>query len=87
MNPQDEKGTRQQAEHAKFPGRLAFLRKLKARLLRIEPWRRVAKADVYRQGDVGIDLPAGASARDLRPANYKPVEMEKDRPSERPPEG
>ncbi len=82
MNPHEEKGARKHlAEHA------TFLRKLKESLMR--HWRRVARANVYRQGDVGINLPAGASARDLRPADYRPVEMEKenDLPSRGPPAG
>jgi hypothetical protein len=82
MNPHEGKGARKHpAEHA------TFLRKLKETLMR--PWRHVAKANVYRQGDVGIDVPAGASARDLRPADYRPVEMEKenDRPDGRPAAG
>jgi hypothetical protein len=88
MTPHEEKGAeRHPAEHAKFQGWAAFLRKLKASLRRIEPRRRVVPAHVPRPGDVGIDVPAGASARDLRPADYRPVEMENDRPSERPPEG
>ena len=87
MAPHEEKGAGQQAEHAKSLGLVAFLRKLKASLRRIEPRRRVVPAHVHRPGDVGIDVPAGASARDLRPANYRPVEMEDDRPSERPPKG
>lgn len=36
----------------------------------------VQKASVERPGDVGIDLPAGATAGELRPADYHPVEME-----------
>ncbi len=36
----------------------------------------VLMAAVKRTGDVGIDLPAGASARSLEPADYHPVDME-----------
>ena len=35
----------------------------------------IAMATVHRTGDVGLDLPAGASADDLEPADYHPVEM------------
>ncbi len=37
---------------------------------------KVQRARVDRGGDVGIDLPAGAAASELRPADYHPVEME-----------
>ncbi|HYD40465.1 MAG TPA: hypothetical protein VEB43_06510 [Anaeromyxobacter sp.] len=36
----------------------------------------VLMAAVKRTGDVGIDLPAGASARSLQPTDYHPVDME-----------
>lgn len=36
----------------------------------------VQRAKVERPGDVGIDLPAGATAGELRPADYHPIEME-----------
>jgi hypothetical protein len=42
------------------------------------------RAEVKRSGDVGLDLPAGASAAALQPTDYRPVDME---PVERPPEG
>ena len=37
---------------------------------------KVQRARVDRGGDVGMDLPAGATASQLRPADYHPVEME-----------
>jgi hypothetical protein len=37
---------------------------------------KMQRARVDRGGDVGIDLPAGATASQLRPADYHPVEME-----------
>lgn len=37
---------------------------------------KVQRARVDRGGDVGIDLPAGAAASELRSADYHPVEME-----------
>ncbi len=40
----------------------------------------VLMAAVKRTGDVGIDLPAGASARSLQATDYHPVDME---PAER----
>ncbi len=36
----------------------------------------VLMAAVTRTGDVGIDLPAGASSRSLQPTDYHPVDME-----------
>lgn len=36
----------------------------------------VLMAAVTRTGDVGIDLPAGASACSLQPTDYHPVDME-----------
>jgi hypothetical protein len=36
----------------------------------------VLMAAVKRTGDVGIDLPAGASARSLQPTDYHLVDME-----------
>jgi hypothetical protein len=36
----------------------------------------VLMAAVKRTGDVGIDLPAGASARSLQPTDYHPMDME-----------
>ena len=36
----------------------------------------VLMAAVRRTGDVGIDLPAGASARSLLPSDYHLVDME-----------
>jgi hypothetical protein len=36
----------------------------------------VLMAAVKRTGDVGIDLPAGASAKSLEPTDYHPVDME-----------
>ena len=36
----------------------------------------VQRARVDRGGDVGIDLPAGATASELRPVDYHPVDME-----------
>ncbi len=33
-------------------------------------------ASVERPGDVGMDLPAGATAEELKPTDYHPVEME-----------
>jgi len=32
-------------------------------------------ATVHRTSDVGIDLPPGASAEDLTPTDYRPVEV------------
>lgn len=54
-----------------------------ARVLRaLVPRTRVAMAAVHRTGDVGIDLPAGASAAELEPNDYRPVEMSgEDRPA------
>ncbi len=37
---------------------------------------KVQLARVERSGDVGMDLPAGATAAELRPGDYHPVEME-----------
>ncbi len=37
---------------------------------------KVQRARVDRGGDVGIDLPAGVAAAELRPADYHPVDME-----------
>ena len=37
---------------------------------------KVLRAAVKRTGDVGIDLPAGASASALTPADYHPIDME-----------
>jgi hypothetical protein len=37
--------------------------------------QKVSWSVVHRPNDVGIDLPAGASARNLEPADYHPVEM------------
>lgn len=33
-------------------------------------------ATVERPGDVGMDLPAGVTAQQLKPTDYHPVEME-----------
>lgn len=41
--------------------------------------KRTAKmtwAEVERPGDVGMDLPAGVTAEQLKPTDYHPVEME-----------
>jgi len=41
--------------------------------------KRTAKmtwAAVERPGDVGMDLPAGVTAEQLKPTDYHPVEME-----------
>lgn len=37
---------------------------------------KVQRAKVERSGDVGMDLPAGATAAELGPGDYHPVEME-----------
>jgi hypothetical protein len=36
----------------------------------------ILRAAIKRTGDVGIDLPAGASAQNLQPTDYHPVDME-----------
>jgi len=36
----------------------------------------IRRAEVKRTGDVGLDLPAGASAGALQPTDYQPVDME-----------
>ncbi|HVO21235.1 MAG TPA: hypothetical protein VMU15_18375 [Anaeromyxobacter sp.] len=36
----------------------------------------IHRAEVKRSGDVGLDLPAGASAGALQPTDYRPVDME-----------
>lgn len=36
----------------------------------------ILRAAIRRSGDVGIDLPAGASARSLEPTDYHLVDME-----------
>jgi hypothetical protein len=36
----------------------------------------VRKASVERPGDVGMDLPPGATAKELSPTDYHPVDME-----------
>lgn len=36
----------------------------------------IRKSAFRRSGDVGMDLPAGASARTLNPLDYHPVDME-----------
>lgn len=41
---------------------------------------KVQLSRVERPGDVGIDLPAGAKADDLRPADYHLLEMEPPEP-------
>jgi len=43
---------------------------------------KILRAAIHRSGDVGIDLPAGASAGALKPTDYHPVDME---PEERAP--
>lgn len=43
---------------------------MKKRILRTK-W-----ATVERPGDVGMDLPAGVTAQQLKPTDYHPVEME-----------
>lgn len=37
---------------------------------------KISWSTIPRPGDVGLDLPAGASASVLAPADYHPVEME-----------
>jgi len=37
---------------------------------------KILRAAIHRTGDVGMDLPAGASASSLEPTDYHPVEME-----------
>jgi hypothetical protein len=87
MTPHEEKGAVRHLAERATSRCAAFLKEITARLRRLEPRRRVEPARVHRPGDVGIDVPAGSSARELRPADYRPVEMENDRPSGRPPEG
>ncbi len=36
----------------------------------------ILRAAIHRTGDVGIDLPAGASAGSLQPTDYRPIDME-----------
>lgn len=36
----------------------------------------ILRAAIHRTGDVGIDLPAGASAGSLQPTDYHPIDME-----------
>ena len=36
----------------------------------------IRRAEVKRSGDVGLDLPAGASAGALKPTDYRPIDME-----------
>ncbi len=38
--------------------------------------RKIQKAVIERPGDVGMDLPPGVTARELAPADYRPVDME-----------
>jgi hypothetical protein len=45
----------------------------------------VKKAAVDRPGDVGMDLPPGATATELKPTDYHPIEMEE--PEGRPAKG
>lgn len=40
----------------------------------------ILRAAIHRTGDVGIDLPAGASAGSLQPTDYHPVDMEPEEP-------
>ncbi len=37
---------------------------------------KIIMASVKRSGDVGMDLPAGASASGLRATDYHPIDME-----------
>ncbi len=36
----------------------------------------ILRAAIHRPGDMGIDLPAGASAGSLKPDDYHPIDME-----------
>ena len=37
---------------------------------------KMLRASIHRTGDVGIDLPAGASAESLQPTDYQLLDME-----------
>jgi len=43
----------------------------------------ILRAAIHRTGDVGIDLPAGASAGSLEPTDYHLVDMEPEEPAHR----
>lgn len=40
----------------------------------------ILRAAIHRPGDVGIDLPAGASASSLEPTDYHLMDMEPEEP-------
>lgn len=44
------------------------------------PARHARWSTISRPGDVGIDLPAGASAVTLTPGDYRPLDMERPEP-------